>query len=62
MLSQTKLPASPRVEIDVSQELLAALQKISGVAVLSNAERFEIAALTLMIPRALCLYKRARAS
>jgi hypothetical protein len=50
------------VEIDVSQELLAALQKISGVAVLSNAERFEIAALTLMIPRALCLYKRARAS
>jgi hypothetical protein len=60
----TKLPASPpiRVEIDVSQDLLAALQKISSVAVLPNAERFEIAALTFMVARALCINNRARAS
>jgi hypothetical protein len=57
-----KLPASPRVEIDASQDLLAALQKISSVAVLSNAERFEIAALTFIVARALCRNQRSRAS
>jgi hypothetical protein len=55
-------PAPSRVEIDASQDLLAALQKISSVAVLSNAERFEIAALTFMVARALCRNERARSS
>lgn len=60
----TQLPASPpiRVEIDVSKDLLSTLYKIASVAVLSNAERFEIAALTFMVARALRVNKRARAS
>jgi hypothetical protein len=61
----TTLPASPPIRIemlDVSQDLLAALQKVSAVSALSNAERFEIAALTFMVARALCLNNRTRAS
>jgi hypothetical protein len=61
----TTLPASPPIRIemlDVSQDLLAALQKAAAVSALSNAERFEIAALTFMVARALCLNIRARAS
>ncbi len=61
----TTLPASPPIRIemlDVSQDLLAALQKVAAVSALSNAERFEIAALTFMVARALRLNIRARAS
>jgi hypothetical protein len=61
----TTLPASPPIRIemlDVSQDLLAALQKAAAVSELSNVERFEIAALTFMVARALCLNNRARAS
>jgi hypothetical protein len=61
----TTLPASPPIRIemlDVSQDLLAALQKAAAVSELSNAERFEIAALTFTVARALCLNNLARAS
>jgi hypothetical protein len=64
MLNST-LPASPPIRIemlDVSQDLLAALQKAAAVSAMSNAERFEIAALTFMVARALYLNNRARAS
>lgn len=54
-----KLPAPALVEIDASQDLLAALQQFSSVAVLSSAERFEIAALTFMVARALCRRRRS---
>lgn len=55
-------PAPPtiRVEIEVSGELLAALQKLASCAPLSNTERFENAALTSMTARALCAKKRPR--
>ena len=61
----TTLPASNPIRIemlDVSQDMLAALQKAAAVSELSNAERFEIAALTFMVARALCLNNRARSS
>ncbi len=48
------------IEIEVNDELLAALEKSRGVAGLSNAERFEIAVVTLMAARAICLDKRAQ--
>jgi hypothetical protein len=55
------LPAhSPiQIEIEVGDVLLAALQKASSLTSLSNAERLEIAGLTFMAARALCLHKRA---
>lgn len=58
-----KFPASPpiRIEIDVSPDLLTALGHWPCAAQLSNAERFEISALKIMVARALCLNKRARA-
>jgi hypothetical protein len=61
----TTLPASPPIRIemlDVSQDLLAALQKAAAVSELSNAERFEIAALTFMVARALTLRKKTEAA
>jgi len=55
-------PAPIRIEIEVSPALLAALGKLQGEHALSNDERFEIAALTFTVARALCINKRARAS
>jgi hypothetical protein len=60
-----ELPASPltRIEIEVSDTLLAALQKAPpGNAPLSAAERLEIAILTFATARALWANKRASRS
>ncbi len=57
----TTLPARARsrIEIEFSQDLLTALQKIDGAA-LSKVERFEIAALTFIVARALHQQTRQR--
>ena len=55
-------PAPIRTEIEVSPALLVALGKLRGEHALSNAERFEIAALKFTVARALCINKRARAT
>jgi hypothetical protein len=55
------LPAAPatHIEIQVNADLLSALQKLAEGQSISNAERFEIAALTFMTAKALLIKKRA---
>jgi hypothetical protein len=59
-----KLPASApiRTEIEVCSTLLIALGKLQGEDKLSNAERFEIAALKFTVARAICINNRAQTS
>jgi hypothetical protein len=60
-MSTSSLPSQNpiNIAIEVGDVLLTALQKASSLTTLSNAERFEIAGLTFMAARALCLRKRA---
>jgi hypothetical protein len=59
MLKISPTPHSIRVEIEVRAELLSALERMRGVAPLSNTERFEIAALTFIAARALSANRRS---
>jgi hypothetical protein len=57
-----KLPASAPIRTEVCTTLLIALGKLQGEDKLSNAERFEIAALKFTVARAICINNRAQAS
>jgi hypothetical protein len=59
-IAKLPAPALNRIEIEVSNTLLQALQKLAADAPLLNAERFEIAALNFMVARALWHNKRAQ--
>jgi hypothetical protein len=60
-IAKLPAPALTRIEVEVSHTLSQALQKLAAGVPLSNAERFEIAALNFMVARALWHNKRAQA-